>query len=105
MRRSLRIDPKGAFALQTLIAMYLHFMIYRISQRFRYFLAEVKLAPTTASIGTSGWGTVMASGFTLGNTIRKRMGLPPSGSLFSLFYQFYRLSNSHPTHVVRAYAF
>jgi hypothetical protein len=40
-------------------------------------------------------GTVMASGFTLGNTIRKRMGLPPLGSLFSLFYQFYRLSNSH----------
>jgi hypothetical protein len=35
MRRSLGIDPKRPFALQTLIAMHLHFMIHRIAQRFR----------------------------------------------------------------------
>ncbi len=40
-------------------------------------------------------GTVIASGFTLGNTIRKRMALPPLLSLSFLVYQFYRLSNSH----------
>lgn len=30
----------------------------------------------------------MASGFTLGNMIRKRMALPPGFSLSFLFYQF-----------------
>src|SRR5260370_1608250 len=37
----------------------------------------------------------MASGFTLGNRICKRMGLPPLGSLFSILPQFYRFPNSH----------
>jgi hypothetical protein len=54
MRRPLGIDPKGAFTLQTLIAMHLHLMIHRISQRFRDFLSQVKLPSVTASIATSG---------------------------------------------------
>jgi hypothetical protein len=31
-------------------------------------------------------GTAIASGFTFGNQIRKRIGLPPLGSLSFLFY-------------------
>ncbi len=54
MRRSLGRDPEGSFAPQTLIAMHPHLMRDRVSPRFRYFLLEVKLPPTPASIATSG---------------------------------------------------
>ena len=38
----------------------------------------------------------MASGLTLGKTIRKRMEFPPLVALLAILPHFYRLSNSHP---------
>jgi hypothetical protein len=85
MRGPFRIDSKRPFALQTLITMHLYLLKDGISQRFRYFLASVKLPPTTASIGTLG-GNFNRLRVHFGNKIRKRMGLPPLISLSFLFY-------------------